>query len=397
MNKDWPAFFRRRREEYIRQLSSELALLDDSVATRPAKPVSGKIGTCRKVLLDLTKLSLSPNVPTGDERYMYEAAPRIRRLKAISGGSFLPRDPGFDRKIAMTNVGHQRPLFDRIAFGVASRKFGNVDGGLTSRRVCESRSHTFHDRNGTNQEPIKESKPSPLQAQRQLVAQWTIGAKRINVDEGQSAAASKSSLEQWQAQVALHKTPLREHSNFVLASQHPSASNQTHSIGRRLLKKISKVKRGLASFVNGARLSVIADTGAAHNVITAAYVKERNMKVDTASTSFKLGNSSVINSIGTVTIDYAFAEEPSKVFKLVCHVLPHCIYDLILGNAFLTATETMSKYRRRLTECMFSVANVFHLGYLGNYMQTLKGTLADQYAALAVPDTGAERNVMDLQ
>lgn len=341
-----------------------------------------------------------------------------------------------DRKTATTNVGHQRRLFDpnvdRIAFGGASRKFGNVDGGLTSRRVYDSRSHTFHARNGTNQEPIKEPKPSPLQAsvvdelepddhdhepellfqpatrpisQEQLVAEVKgiyaglvmVEAKCIDVDEGQSAAASNLSLERRQALIALHRTLLHEYYDFILASQHPSASNQTHGIEMRLLKKISKVKRGLASFVNGARLSVIADTGAAHNVISAAYVEERNMKIDTVSTSFKLGNSSVVNSIGTVTIDYAFAEEPSKVFKLVCHVLPHCIYDLILGNAFLAATETMSKYRRRLTECMFSVANVFHLGYLGNYMQTLKGTLADQYAALAVPDTGAERNVMDLQ
>lgn len=374
MNEDVPASFRRRRKEYIRQLSSEPALLDDSVATRPAKPPSGKTGTGKTVLYDFLhkeiledsrNLSLYPSLPIDDRGY--EAAPWSRRQKAIYGGSFLPRDPGFDRKTATTDVGHERRLFDpndRIAFGGASRKFGNVDGGPASRRVYDSRSHTFHARNGTNQEPIKESKLSPLQAS--------------VVDE----------LEPDDHEPELLVRP---------RSQRPSASNQPHGIGRCLLNKISKVKRGLASFVNGARLSVIADTGAAHNVISAAYVEEKNMKIDTASTSFKLGNSSVINSIGTVTIDYAFTEERSKVFKLVCHVLPHCIYDLILGNAFLAATETMSKHRRRMTKCIFSVANVFHLGYLGNYMQTLKGTLADQYAALAVPDTGAERNVMDLQ
>ena len=174
-------------------------------------------------------------------------------------------------------------------------------------------------------------------------------------------------------------------------------SNEIHGVGKRLLKKISKVKRGLASYVNGARLSVIADTGAMANVISAAYAKQRNMTIDTSSSSFELGNSSLVDSLGTVTIDYAFAEEPSKIFTLVCHVLPHCIYDLILGNAFLVATETMSKYRRRLTECIFSVANVFHLGFLGNCRQFLEGTLADQYVAYAIPDTGAERNVMDLR
>ena len=174
-------------------------------------------------------------------------------------------------------------------------------------------------------------------------------------------------------------------------------TSKAHGIGKRLLIKVSKIKRGLASFVNGTRLSVIADTGAAANVISATYAKQRNMEIDTSSSSFRLGNSSLVDSLGTVTIDYAFAEEPSNMFKLVCHVIPHCIYDLILGNSFLTATETMSKYRRRLTECVFSIANVFHLGYLGNSQQILEGTLANKYLAYAIPDTGAERNVMDLQ
>ena len=147
--------------------------------------------------------------------------------------------------------------------------------------------------------------------------------------------------------------------------------------------------------MNGSRLSVLADTGAAQNVISAAYLKERNRPIHFSQSSFRLGNSAVVDSIGTVTIDYSFAEEPSRVFKLLCYVLPHCVYDLILGNAFLTATETMSKFRRRLTRCVFSVVNMFHLNFLGNGSQRLEGFLADQYIALAAPDTGAERNVMD--
>ena len=188
-------------------------------------------------------------------------------------------------------------------------------------------------------------------------------------------------------------------------SQHTMASQISH-LSKRVMKKVSRVetkvrsrlRRGLASFVNGARLSVFADTGAATNVVSAAYARRRNMAIDTSSSSFKMGNSNVVDSLGTVTIDYAFAEEPAKTFNIVCHVLPHCICDLILGNPFLKATETMSKYRRRLTECLFySAANVFHFGYMGNDQSFLEGCLADQYAVCAVPDTGAEKNVMDLQ
>ena len=63
----------------------------------------------------------------------------------------------------------------------------------------------------------------------------------------------------------------------------------------------------------------------------------------------------------------------------------------------ITATETMSKYRHRLTECLFPSTDAFHFGFLGETCQRLQGTLADHHPVLAVPDSGAERNVMDLR
>jgi len=96
-----------------------------------------------------------------------------------------------------------------------------------------------------------------------------------------------------------------------------------------------------------------------------------------------------------VRLLWAFAEDPTKTYDLLFHVLETCIYDVILGSAFLTATETLSKYRRRLTECVFSVARIFKFGFLGNKCHRLEGILGDKHEVLAVPDTGAERNVMD--
>jgi hypothetical protein len=100
-------------------------------------------------------------------------------------------------------------------------------------------------------------------------------------------------------------------------------------------------------------------------------------------------------SLGTVRLDWAFADDPTNKYDLLFHVLPNCIYDVILGSAFLTATETLSKYGRRLTECVFSMAGVFKFGFLGNKCHRLEGILGDEHKVLAVPDTGAERNVMD--
>ena len=93
---------------------------------------------------------------------------------------------------------------------------------------------------------------------------------------------------------------------------------------------------------------------------------------------------------------WAFAEKPRNAHKIICHVLPKCPYDVILGNRFLAATKTMSKHRRRLTHCLLSVANVLRFNSLDNSRQLLEGKLAGEHGSFAVPDTGAEGNVMNL-
>ncbi|KAL9069729.1 MAG: hypothetical protein Q9161_005314 [Pseudevernia consocians] len=159
--------------------------------------------------------------------------------------------------------------------------------------------------------------------------------------------------------------------------------------------RAAKIKRGLPGFVNGSRTSALADTGAAQNIVSAAFVQERGFSIKEKQGVFRLGNSKIAQSIGTVNLRWAFSEKPNEVIDIICHVLPQCAYDLILGSRFLTATETFSKHGRRLANCVFSVFNVFHLNYLDGSRQTLDGKVGG-YQVLAIPDTGAERNVMDL-
>ena len=77
------------------------------------------------------------------------------------------------------------------------------------------------------------------------------------------------------------------------------ASRQTHKSGSTRSDKSFKFKRGLSGFVNGFRKSAFPDTCAAENVVSAAYAKEMNLPVQEALRSFKLGNSTKIESIGT--------------------------------------------------------------------------------------------------
>lgn len=97
-----------------------------------------------------------------------------------------------------------------------------------------------------------------------------------------------------------------------------------------------------------------------------------------------------------MNLRWAFAEKPKEIIDIVCHVLPQCTYDLILGSKFLTATETFTKHRRRLVDCVFSMFNVFHLSFLDGRGQTLDGKVGG-YPVSAILDTGAERNVMNLE
>lgn len=101
------------------------------------------------------------------------------------------------------------------------------------------------------------------------------------------------------------------------------------------------------------------------------------------------------NLLGTTSLAWSFADECSKIHQLICYVVPQCTYDLILGRGFLLATETMTKFRRRLTECIFATTGFYQFGFFGDGCQQLRGSLDKAGTILAVPDSGAERNVMD--
>ena len=72
---------------------------------------------------------------------------------------------------------------------------------------------------------------------------------------------------------------------------------------------------------------------------------------------------------------------------------------MIMGNNFLNDTETLSKHQYRFTKCLFSATTatgVQRINLIGENRQFLEGTLGGIEKAYAVPDTGAEGNVMDL-
>jgi len=179
-----------------------------SPSSRPTSTLTPR-GTLETNTEDLTKLSLNPGPELTSEDYsgghstpstpsnpLKRAAAgeshfadqpteghvqsRSRRAKALSGGSFLPKDPEFDRKAAvtrdqgLTNERHglQQRLFDpntdRIASGPSLRKLGKADPSLASRRVYDQKTHLFRSPKGSPEDVAQYSKAS-------LTPQPTLG------------------------------------------------------------------------------------------------------------------------------------------------------------------------------------------------------------------------------
>ena len=101
--------------------------------------------------------------------------------------------------------------------------------------------------------------------------------------------------------------------------------------------------------------------------------------------------------IGTVKVLWAFADKPTETIELVCHVLERCSYNVILGGKFLWATKTLTQYRHRFTMCLRSLTKRIRVSLLNESRQYLQGMLKDNQKVYAVPDTGAEGNIIDLQ
>ena len=73
-----------------------------------------------------------------------------------------------------------------------------------------------------------------------------VNAKRAatTFDDGQPQP--RQNYEQWQALIALHRTLLREHHDFFLASQHPGAQHRSGS----MLCQLGCGDMGYTAFLN---------------------------------------------------------------------------------------------------------------------------------------------------
>lgn len=88
-----------------------------------------------------------------------------------------------------------------------------------------------------------------------------------------------------------------------LASQQSSASSEPLVLKQKdqPRSKLQRLKRGISGYVNGKRIAAFPDTGSAQNIVSAAFVKERGLRIQKSEEAFKLGNSKTIKSTGKLT------------------------------------------------------------------------------------------------
>jgi hypothetical protein len=161
-------------------------------------------------------------------------------------------------------------------------------------------------------------------------------------------------------------------------------SHQTPHTGRRIKGKIK-----------GRDVWAFGDTGAGQNIIAAHHAKELGLEIHKSPRRLRMGNSRTIVSPGIVKYPWAFSENPYKITNIVAHVLDGFSHDLLLGNPFLKATQTMTKHISRFVKGVFSTHHKWSLNLLGDTSHRLEGVLRGNVRMQGLPDIGSTHNMMN--
>lgn len=127
---------------------------------------------------------------------------------------------------------------------------------------------------------IKQPETRPI-SQEQLVAEVkgiyaglvAVETKCIEIDSAQNAEGDSAKLknEQWQALIALHRTLLHEHHDFLLASQHPSANPALRRLASKYAMPARMWRHGIHSFLELLRHRLPASLEHMKSFINLAY------------------------------------------------------------------------------------------------------------------------------
>lgn len=93
--------------------------------------------------------------------------------------------------------------------------------------------------------------------------------------------------------------------------------------------------------LDNSKVSAFPDTGAGANFMSFSYAETHGLTIDsTAKNLIRLGNGSVVSTLGTVISTFLFAGEKHS-HNLSFNILSTSVHEVILGSPFLRLTETL--------------------------------------------------------
>jgi hypothetical protein len=156
----------------------------------------------------------------------------------------------------------------------------------------------------------------------------------------------------------------------------------------------------LPMIISGRYEETVYDTGAAANFMSLEKAQELGLEqgLDTQERrSYILGNKKQVLSIGTIAakVSFAMGDEADKGIMCYFNVLEKLAVPILMGEPFLRATKTLSKYRDRLSQGLRHVfestrRRVFAIGSTQNEVVCI----IDGKEVLALADTGSEVSLM---
>jgi hypothetical protein len=150
----------------------------------------------------------------------------------------------------------------------------------------------------------------------------------------------------------------------------------------------------LPAVVNGIYCDALPDSMSTENIMSREYARRIGAALDRRQEKRRVytnacGN--VFSSIGEVVADVAFPDEPSKIWRN-CRfsVVENCAAAVIMGDAFLRSTETLTRFRHRLKRlATSSLKNLWRLCYM-DVPRRLLSCSVDGRVASAAADTGSD-------
>ena len=159
----------------------------------------------------------------------------------------------------------------------------------------------------------------------------------------------------------------------------------------------SKSRMVLPMIIQGETLPARADSGSEENIIDLTLVQRLQISnMDWAiehQRTFRVGNGKTIKALGRVKLGCAFGMDPQ--IQLLCsfYVVQSFVTPLVMGMSFLEDTETLSKYRHRLTPSS-RIPNV-QLCSINSPKRRLC-CVTEGHSTLANADTGSDVNLISL-